>query len=457
MICFGCLFYSRKYRIGSYTNVRNRHPSITYSLFCALPSDLENFQVFSLKCPLYGSPLACSIVYNLCIGQVVIFSSSPKARDSLQVTRKWASPYPESDIHKFDEKMVSVTPINIPRHPGRYLSTTDSTHELSGFSLPSAVVENLAVLTARAPRPTSITPHDTPRMRSETSKAKYPTPTKAETVITGPTIPQDIINEIVDHLAIRLDSHLAIDSDFLPIRACALLSKSSVQPCQRHLFRIATFTPETVDRWFKTFPVPEESPAHYVKDVRIRIGGGGGCVPEKFFKHVPRFKNVEKISLLGYGGAPLMRKTSLWRFPQSATSLTIATDLVTLIQVQDIIAQLPNLDDLWLSGSLVALDRREPLGIETVLRRRFGGKLILSGDVINMLLEIPSGLHFTEMQVSCTHRGLSLAVRLAEACGKTLEKLTRVVTLQCDLHPFLSDPWNTGADAISRCRWLQQF
>ena len=130
------------------------------------------------------------------------------------MTRKWASPYPESDIHKFDEKMVSVMPINIPRHPGRYLSTTDPIHELSGFSLPLAVVANLAVLTARAPRPASITPHDTPRMHSETSKTKYPTVSITKTVITGPTIPQDIVNEIVDHLV--------IDSAFRSIRASAL-------------------------------------------------------------------------------------------------------------------------------------------------------------------------------------------------------------------------------------------
>ena len=38
MICFGCSFYSRKHRVGFYTTVRNRHASITYSLFHALPS-----------------------------------------------------------------------------------------------------------------------------------------------------------------------------------------------------------------------------------------------------------------------------------------------------------------------------------------------------------------------------------------------------------------------------------
>jgi len=298
---------------------------------------------------------------------------------------------------------------------------------MSGLVVPFNRICKSDRLTARAPsaQPPSLPP-------PQTSKMKNPTSTKTKTVITGPTIPQDIVNEIADHLA--------IDSDFQSIRACALLSKSSVQPCRRHLFRIVTFTPRGVDSWFKTFPVPEESYAHYVRDLRIWIGGGG-CVPEKFFKHTPWFTNVEKISLLGYGGVPLLRKTSLWRLPQSATSLTIDTGVVDLVQVRDVIAQLPNLDDLFLSGSHVGADREELLGIGTVLKGRFGGKLTISDkyageDIINMLIEVPSGLRFTEVQVSCTRRSLPLAFRLAEACGKTLVKLSYTVTLvHCKSHP----------------------
>ena len=285
-------------------------------------------------------------------------------------------------------------------------------------------------LIARAPiaQLPSFHPRHTPQMRSGTSKPDNTTSVKIKTVVTGPTIPQDIVNEIADHLA--------INSDFRSIRACALLSKSSVQPCRRHLFRILVLTSMGVDEWLKTFPVPEESPAHHVRDLHIWIGGGG-CIPEKFFRYTLWFTRVEKLSLLGYGGAPLLRKTSLWRLPKSATSLTIDTDVVTLVQVRDVIAQLPNLDDLSLSGSLVEVDRDELLGIGKVMRGRFGGKLILSEeyageDAINMLLEIPSGLHFTEVQVPCTRRTLPLVFRLTEACGKTLVKLSHVVALHCE-------------------------
>ena len=209
----------------------------------------------------------------------------------------------------------------------------------------------------------------------------------------------------------------------------------------------------------------EESPAHYVRDLRVWIAGDG-CFPEKFFKHTLLFTNVEKLALFGHGGIPLLRRTSLWRLPQSITSLTVDTAVVTLVQVRDIMAQLPSLDDLLLSGSLVAVDSRELLGIGTVLRGRFGGKLNLSGeyageDVIKMLLEIPSGLRFTEIRICCTRMGLPLSFRLAEACGKTLVKLSYMVTSRGRSTPSPSPAGsrvrNINADVISSCRSLYSF
>jgi len=91
---------------------------------------------------------------------------------------------------------------------------------------------------------------------------------------------------------------------------------------------------------------------------------------------------------------------------------------------------LPNLDDLLLWGSLVAVGGRTSLPrIGAILRGRFGGQLGLLGglaseDVVNMLLEIPTGLRFTEVQIRGTCECLLSVLRLAEACGKTLVKLS---------------------------------
>ena len=296
-------------------------------------------------------------------------------------------------------------------------------------------------------------------MVSKTSNAKPPTPTKTEGVITI-RIPQDIIDEILDRLANDPDFDAALPSQHPPseprpppefepglqpiqagafrsLRICSLVSKSWVQSCRRHLFRAVDFTSWDVGLWVKTFPVPEESPAHHVRDLSIRIGGSRP-VPEKFFEYTEWFSNVERLYLLGHGGVWPYQESSLWRLPQSATSLIIDADVVTLVQVRDIMAQLPNLDDLSLSGFLVPVDGDLLPGIGMTLRGRFGGQLLLRGgyigrNVINMLLEIPSGLRFTEV-IQCTLGCLPSAVRVVEACSETLVKLSHTLPAHCKSH-----------------------
>ena len=243
-----------------------------------------------------------------------------------------------------------------------------------------------------------------------------------------PRIPQDIIDEISDLLA--------ADSDFQSLQSCALLSKSWVQPCRRHLFRVVLFTRKDAVRWFDAFPVPEQSPAHHIRDLRVRIGGVD-CVPERFFEWIPWFMDVTRLSLLGHGFGSSLRP-SLWRLPQSITSLTIDTSVFTLVQVWNIMAQLPNLDDLSLSGS------RTPGALPEIrppLRGRFRGRLLLSGGYsgkgfMGKLAETPSGLCFTDVETSSTRSSFLSAVRLAEACGKTLVKLSQTIYLFGKPHPF---------------------
>lgn len=259
-------------------------------------------------------------------------------------------------------------------------------------------------------------------MDSKTSKAKRPRTVKIKTKkVNVPIIPREIIDEIL--------GHLTADSDFRSLRSCALASKSWVQLCRRRIFHTTRFTWRNIDRWLKVFPVPEESPAHYVRDLRLSTGGDR-CVPDKFFEYTPWFTNVERVYFLGLGTLQPLRVAWFWRLPQSVTSLTIDTGEATLMQIRDLMAHLPNLDTLSLSGTLVTADRRVLSGIGTELRGRFGGQLrLLDGyadeDVMNMLLEVPTGLRFTEVQIRGWYfERLRSTVRLAEACCKTLVKLS---------------------------------
>ena len=263
--------------------------------------------------------------------------------------------------------------------------------------------------------------------------------TKTATV---PRIPQEIIDQILDHLATNSDS-------FQLLRSCALVSKPWVPSCRRHLFHAILFSSVSVAKWLETFPVPEGSPAHHVKNLRFSIRKRDD-VPERFFEYTPWFTNVKRIALLGDVNLLPLQTHSLWRLPQSATSLAIgANSTVRLMQIRDVMSRLPNLDNLSLSASLVEVDRMTSLGIGTILKGRFSGKLRLRrgyahGSTVDMLLEVPTGLHFAEVNIRTTHECLLSTVRLAEACAKTLVRLSYVVSIQCKSHLFSLSAVSSG-------------
>ena len=144
-----------------------------------------------------------------------------------------------------------------------------------------------------------------------------------------------------------------------------------------------------------------------------------------------------------------MRAPSLWKLPRSVTSLGVFTSPVTLMQIRDIMAQLPNLDNLWL-GYPTVVDKGASSAIGSILKGSFGGRLILSEEcvnnlgvqnmllegVANTLLEVPTRLHFTEVEIYGTHEDFPSTVRLVEACGKTLVKLAYSASPHGNSHPF---------------------
>ena len=133
----------------------------------------------------------------------------------------------------------------------------------------------------------------------------------------------------------------------------------------------------------------------------------------------------------------------LGRLPLSVASLAISADSINALQIRNILVQLPNLNDLSLSGSLSTMDKDALRGIGTALRGNFGGQLRLVKkhavtDVVNMLLDAPTGLNFTEVDVLATHECLLPTKKLSEACGESLVKLTYSVDCFCESHARLA-------------------
>ena len=121
---------------------------------------------------------------------------------------------------------------------------------------------------------------------------------------------------------------------------------------------------------------------------------------------------------------------------------------IELVHLRDIMVRLPNLNDLALSGSVFVRFGRLLPGLGTVLRGKFGGELRLrigytNRDFVNMLLEVPTGLNFTKLDIHADRMCLLQTVRLAEACRKTLVEFSyRGFTFtQGKPHPFSRSRW----------------
>ena len=114
------------------------------------------------------------------------------------------------------------------------------------------------------------------------------------------------------------------------------------------------------------------------------------------FLDASRVTNLERVTLSGYREFRL-QTFSLGRLPQSITSLVVDMDYsITLLQIQNITARLPKLDNLSLAGFPAKPVGDKFHGMEAVLRRRFSGRLqLLEGyadkEVVDMLLKNPTG------------------------------------------------------------------
>ena len=210
-----------------------------------------------------------------------------------------------------------------------------------------------------------------------------------------------------------------------------------------------------MDRWLKVFPVPEESPAHHVRHLHLWVGSRD-IFPDAFRDHIPWFTGVKMVNLSARGSGRSLQTLSVWRLSHSVTSLTASTGEVTPERIRDAMVLLPNLDNLSLSGSLHPAARKELIGMGKNLKGRFRGRLrLLKGlahsDVVNMLLEVPTGLHFTGVEVRGTYECLLPTVRLVEACGGSLVKFAYTVSLSRKFPaPFLASGSSArGTDAIT--------
>ena len=250
-----------------------------------------------------------------------------------------------------------------------------------------------------------------------------------QTTMLKPSLPPEIHDHIVDFL----------HYDTQALSQCCLVSKSWIPRTRKHLFAIVLFgSPDDIHTWKEMFPDPSSSPAHYALTLKIRCfevitvadAAEGGWISA--FSHV--------VSLdLDNGLEPLSVpfKTSFapfYQFSPTLKNLCVATFLLSLPQVFDLIHSLPLVEDLALHGTDTVIDDNERDGPEMIvsspLSPKLTGSLIifLFGGVavtLRRLLGLPNGVHFRKIKLLWCKKveDFRYLTELVVACSDTLEDL----------------------------------
>lgn len=242
--------------------------------------------------------------------------------------------------------------------------------------------------------------------------SKFSSPTK---IAGDPRVPRELVSEVLDHLA----------DDVATLRLCSLVTKSWIHPSRRHIFNNVFFTASDITKWNKIFPDPEHSPATHVRDLSFCFIEPD--VPIRFADRMPYFSNVKKLTLIGRAALDPGFISALGQLPPSIRSIEITFSKILNAHIISVMQQLPNLDNL----SLLSQEWSGPItpGAGKLIQCRLRGKLRLRRqlahhDLLNTLMEVPTGPQFTEVEIRDARMNCFPATRkLLETCQDTLTKL----------------------------------
>ena len=259
---------------------------------------------------------------------------------------------------------------------------------------------------------------------SSTSLLSQPQPSADLTKT--PRLPQELLDEIIDHLA----------DDSVSLRRCSTAARVFVPSCRSHLFKRVLFRSNNLPTWKATFPDPSISPAAYTREMRIHLASD---TPTQLVEYMPYFSNVRDLTLIGGRCDDRRWISGIGRLPASIRSLTMEFVSVTNIQVLEIMEQLPNLDDFSLRTSKGA---DFPAEAGEILRGRYGGKLDLRlvedfhASIARSLLKAPEGLGFKSIKAFCnTEDDFPAYVDLVATCRDTLVDLDISVSAEGKYRP----------------------
>ena len=234
------------------------------------------------------------------------------------------------------------------------------------------------------------------------------------------SLPPEILDLVLNH----------VRDEPITLRACCLVSKSWVPWARIHLFaRVVFNSPQLFKLWMKAFPDPFDSPAHFTRALRL---SGPEMVSFAVFHACPwvrSFSHVVELQVTTIGaGDGQISFTQLHGFSPTLKILSLIYPAVALPQVLDFICSFPLLEDLSLFSSSHS-EGDDPLDKWDAppTLPKFTGSLHLSGKnlyLIRKLLDLPGGLRFSKITMSCPFESGDLKEELVSMCSKTLESLS---------------------------------
>ena len=179
--------------------------------------------------------------------------------------------------------------------------------------------------------------------------------------------------------------------------------------------------------WQKTFPDPSNSPAHYTRSLSILTSPVAGFVEMGVGDWIRTFSGVvrlevrtissnENISFVPLRGlSPILKSLHL-----VAGTSALSSDVLGLV------CSFPSLEDLTLD--FIENDEVDEWDIPLTSPKLTGClDLNLDGGIrsaVRRLLELPGGLHFSKISVSCFEEDVEPMTDLVSKCSDTLESLS---------------------------------
>ena len=226
------------------------------------------------------------------------------------------------------------------------------------------------------------------------------------------SLPQEIFDLIVDHL----------HGEPAVLKTCCVAAKSWVPRARKHLFASVTFgiPPSNFNQWQKTFPDPSNSPARYTRSLFIF---GLPAVPNADTVVGPWIRTFTGLHTLSFSPSAWgCRAANLVLF-HGLSPILRSLRLSFSFDALDLICSFPLLEDLVLDRPRSRSDvgRWNP----PLTSPKFTGSLNLRGtcSFTRQLLDLPGGLHFTKITISCSDQDLESMADLVSGCSGTLESL----------------------------------